>query len=219
VADLFKLQDQVVAQLANALRYEFGMAEAAKGARAQNPDAIDLAMRGWVVMPPHSMPSKDQVDAAKLKNIARPMRAYLLRAERFKGKREPARAGQESLLLALPDKPSIAVLPFQNMSGEAPCSPHTIRRHAIGGLEHAGCIVRKLQEDTARANANVRHAVRQRRRFTGRLIRPVISLLGPVIAAALRIFARLVAQAPPPLGASLIRSHCRSALKFFAGRA
>ena len=31
-----------------------------------------------------------------LKNIARPMRAYLLPAERFAGKREPARAGQES---------------------------------------------------------------------------------------------------------------------------
>ena len=65
MADLFKLQDQVVAQLANALRYELGMAEAAKGARAQNPDAIDLAMRGWAVMPPHSMPSKDQVEAAR----------------------------------------------------------------------------------------------------------------------------------------------------------
>jgi adenylate cyclase len=64
MADLFKLQDQVVAQLANALRYELGVAEAAKGARAQNPDAIDLAMRGWAVMPP-SLPSKDQVDAAR----------------------------------------------------------------------------------------------------------------------------------------------------------
>jgi len=64
MADLFKLQDQVVAQLANALRYELGMAEAAKGARAQNPDAIDLAMRGWAVLP-RSLPSKDQVDAAR----------------------------------------------------------------------------------------------------------------------------------------------------------
>jgi adenylate cyclase len=65
MADLFKLQDQVVAQLANALRYELGMAEAAKGARAQNPDAIDLAMRGWAEMSPHSMPSKDEVEAAR----------------------------------------------------------------------------------------------------------------------------------------------------------
>ena len=63
-ADLFKLQDQVVAQLANALRYELGMAEATKAAGTQNPDAIDLAMRGWAVMP-HSMPSKDEADAAR----------------------------------------------------------------------------------------------------------------------------------------------------------
>jgi adenylate cyclase len=64
VADLFKLQDQVVAQLANALRYELGVAEAAKGARAQNPDAVDLAMRGWAAIPV-SLPSGDQVAAAK----------------------------------------------------------------------------------------------------------------------------------------------------------
>ena len=63
-ADLFKLQDQVVAQLANALRYELGMAEATKAAGTQNPDAIDLAMRGWAGMP-HSMPSKDEADAAR----------------------------------------------------------------------------------------------------------------------------------------------------------
>ncbi len=63
-ADLFKLQDRVVAQLANALRYELGMAEAAKAAGAQDPDAIDLAMRGWAVLP-RSLPSKDQVDAAR----------------------------------------------------------------------------------------------------------------------------------------------------------
>jgi tetratricopeptide (TPR) repeat protein len=50
--------------LANSLRYELGIAEAAKGARAQNPDAIDLAMRGWAVMPPHSIPSTDQIEAA-----------------------------------------------------------------------------------------------------------------------------------------------------------
>src|SRR5262249_35290837 len=64
MADLFKLQDQVVAQLANALRYELGMAEAARGAHAQNPDAIDLTMRGWAMMP-RSLPSKDQADAAQ----------------------------------------------------------------------------------------------------------------------------------------------------------
>jgi adenylate cyclase len=65
MADLFKLQDQVVAQLANALRYELDIAEAAKASTAQNPDAIDLAMRGWAVLPPHSMPGKAEVDAAR----------------------------------------------------------------------------------------------------------------------------------------------------------
>jgi TolB-like protein len=64
VADLFKLQDEVVAQLANALRSELGMAEAAKAVGAQYPDAVDLAMRGWAEMP-RSLPSKDQVEEAK----------------------------------------------------------------------------------------------------------------------------------------------------------
>jgi adenylate cyclase len=44
-----------------------------------------------------------------LKNIARPVRAYRLRFD----ERAPSRP-----VLALPDKPSIAVLPFQNMSGD-----------------------------------------------------------------------------------------------------
>jgi adenylate cyclase len=63
LSDLFKLQDQVVAQLANALRYELGMAEAAKAVGTQNPDAIDLAMRGWAVVP--ALTSKDPTDAAR----------------------------------------------------------------------------------------------------------------------------------------------------------
>jgi adenylate cyclase len=46
VADLFKLQDQVVARLANALNYELVRAEAETGARSKNPDVIDLDMRG-----------------------------------------------------------------------------------------------------------------------------------------------------------------------------
>jgi adenylate cyclase len=51
-----------------------------------------------------------------LKNIAEPMRVYSLQVGKAAGPKptpppEPAR-------LALPDKPSIAVLPFQNMSGD-----------------------------------------------------------------------------------------------------
>jgi adenylate cyclase len=49
VTDLFKLQDQVVARLANTLGYELVKAEAAKGARSTNPDANDLVMRGWAL--------------------------------------------------------------------------------------------------------------------------------------------------------------------------
>jgi adenylate cyclase len=46
MADLFKLQDQVVARLANSLGGALTKAEAEKGSRSNNPDAIDLTMRG-----------------------------------------------------------------------------------------------------------------------------------------------------------------------------
>src|SRR5207247_3008181 len=46
----------------------------------------------------------------QLKNIARPVRAYHVRVDRSHAQAKPA--------LPLPDKPSIAVLPFQNMSGD-----------------------------------------------------------------------------------------------------
>ena len=52
-----------------------------------------------------------------LKNIARPVRAYALTWERETAKWEPALV-QARPSLSLPDKPSIAVLPFQNMSGD-----------------------------------------------------------------------------------------------------
>ena len=50
VADLFKLQDQIVARLGNDLGFELVKAEAEKSTRSKNPDAIDLAMRGWAAM-------------------------------------------------------------------------------------------------------------------------------------------------------------------------
>ena len=50
VADLFKLQDQVVARLGNALGFELVKAEAGKGAHSKNPDATDLDMRGWALV-------------------------------------------------------------------------------------------------------------------------------------------------------------------------
>jgi adenylate cyclase len=50
VADLFKLQDEVVARLGNTLGFELVRAEANKSARSTNPDAIDLTMRGWATI-------------------------------------------------------------------------------------------------------------------------------------------------------------------------
>ena len=47
ITDLFKLQDQVVARLANTLGYELVKAEAQRSTHSTNPDAIDLTMRGW----------------------------------------------------------------------------------------------------------------------------------------------------------------------------
>ena len=50
MADLFKLQDEVVARLAGSLGWALIYAEAEKGARSHNPDAIDLTMRGLDLM-------------------------------------------------------------------------------------------------------------------------------------------------------------------------
>jgi len=67
LADLFKLQDQVVARLANALGYELIKAEAEAGAHSKNPDSIDLDMRGraaialWV----QQQPTKDTLVAVR----------------------------------------------------------------------------------------------------------------------------------------------------------
>jgi adenylate cyclase len=50
VADVFKLQDQVVARWANTLGSELVKAEAEKSTHSGNPDAIDLTMRGWAIL-------------------------------------------------------------------------------------------------------------------------------------------------------------------------
>ena len=49
-ADVFKLQDQVVARLANTLGSELVKAEAERSTHSGNPDAIDLTMRGWAIL-------------------------------------------------------------------------------------------------------------------------------------------------------------------------
>ena len=53
----------------------------------------------------------DDLGEQQVKNIARPVRVYRVQAE------TPARSAGIAAL-PLPDKPSIAVLPFQNMSGD-----------------------------------------------------------------------------------------------------
>jgi adenylate cyclase len=52
----------------------------------------------------------DDLGDHHLKNIAQPIRVYRVQVERP--------AAQPAAALPLPDKPSIAVLPFQNMSGD-----------------------------------------------------------------------------------------------------
>src|SRR5207253_2662469 len=52
-----------------------------------------------------------------LKNIAEPMRAWRVRLDGNAPATTPAKA-EAAPALALPEKPSIAVLPFQNMSGD-----------------------------------------------------------------------------------------------------
>jgi adenylate cyclase len=64
VADLFKLQDQVVVRLANTLGNELVKAEAKEGSRSKNPDAIDLEMRGRALLQQYP-PTKDSYNSAR----------------------------------------------------------------------------------------------------------------------------------------------------------
>jgi TolB-like protein/class 3 adenylate cyclase/tetratricopeptide (TPR) repeat protein len=57
----------------------------------------------------------DDLGEQSLKNIARPVRVYRVRSDATSAQRSEASAKPS---LALPDKPSIAVLPFTNMSGD-----------------------------------------------------------------------------------------------------
>jgi adenylate cyclase len=65
VADLFKLQDQVVARLDNTLGLQLVKAEAEKSTRSRNPDVVDLDMRGWVMLQEWLGTTKDYVSAAR----------------------------------------------------------------------------------------------------------------------------------------------------------
>jgi adenylate cyclase len=63
VTDLFKLQDQVVARLANTLGYELVKAEAQRSTHSTNPDAIDMTMRGWAAF--WQPPTKESTASAR----------------------------------------------------------------------------------------------------------------------------------------------------------
>ena len=65
--------------------------------------------------------SFDDIGEQNLKNIAEPMRAWRVRLDRRSrpAARSAAAPSRRPQTLALPDKPSIVVLPFDNMSAEA----------------------------------------------------------------------------------------------------
>jgi adenylate cyclase len=60
----------------------------------------------------------DDLGERRLKNIDRPMRIYAARSADFSAAVSAAPASQSFKPLSLPDKPSIAVLPFHNASGD-----------------------------------------------------------------------------------------------------
>ena len=61
----------------------------------------------------------DDMGEQQVKNIARPVRAYHIRpAVKDKGRAAVSSHAPAPPVLALPDKPSIAVLPFANLSGD-----------------------------------------------------------------------------------------------------
>jgi adenylate cyclase len=61
----------------------------------------------------------DDLGPQTLKNIAEPMRAWrIVPGGKSTAQAQPASPASQAPALALPDKPSIAVLPFKNMSGD-----------------------------------------------------------------------------------------------------
>ena len=74
-------------------------------------DGVNIAVRGKVES------TLEDMGTQTLKNIAEPMRARRVRIgpSSSPATKTPTETAQP---LALPDKPSIAVLPFQNMSGD-----------------------------------------------------------------------------------------------------
>src|SRR5262249_31935245 len=74
------------------------------------PGGVSLSEDAWRQVRDKLPEAFVDLGEQRLKNIARPVRVYRIDLA------DAAKASQPSLVL--PDKPSIAVLPFQNMSGD-----------------------------------------------------------------------------------------------------
>ncbi|MFZ2104615.1 MAG: adenylate/guanylate cyclase domain-containing protein [Roseiarcus sp.] len=64
--DIFRLQDEIVARLAGELHYELVRAEAGRGQKSKNADAIDLTMRGLVLATTSVWSSDTNLEARNL---------------------------------------------------------------------------------------------------------------------------------------------------------
>ena len=89
-----------------------------------SPGAICLSEDAYRQVKARLNLAVSDLGATQLKNIAEPIRVYSLEvgaAAQAKPtvQRESSEVEKPSALLALPDKPSIAVLPFQNLSGDS----------------------------------------------------------------------------------------------------
>ena len=87
------------------------------------PGAICLSEQAYWQVKARLDIAVSDLGATQLKNIAEPVRAFSLVVglspqAKSAGPEDPAGLEKPSTPLALPDKPSIAVLPFQNMSGD-----------------------------------------------------------------------------------------------------
>jgi len=94
--------------------YGDGVNLAARLESIAEPGGIAISEDAWRQVQGKVAAGFADMGEASLKNIARPVRVY-----RVELAAAPPAPGPAAPALAVPDKPSIAVLPFQNMSGDA----------------------------------------------------------------------------------------------------
>jgi adenylate cyclase len=94
-----------------------GVNVAARLEGVANPGAICLSEDAYRQVRARLDLSVSDLGEVSLKNIAVPLRAYALEVGKPAAAKSPTPAAAP-IRLSLPDKPSIAVLPFQNMSGD-----------------------------------------------------------------------------------------------------